>query len=734
MSSIVDVDIPEPAFRHAPAGYPRLTAVTCGFQHGAPHAVTCVADGARVFFLRSSGPTDPVESLWLLDVLTGVEHLVADPRHLVDEQALTALTEEERFLRERMRLRVAGIGRYAVDPAGRVAAFTLAGRLFRVEIPQELPSRSTGRSEGIGTVTELPTVGPAFDPRPDPTGRHLAYLTSGTLRVIDETGQDELLAGEDGIRWAMPDFLAAEEFGRYQGYWWAPDGDRILATRVDDSLVPRHHLGDLTDPTQPPRVVSYTRAGTPTPIVTLHLLHLDGSWVDVRLDRETYPYLLNVAWAPNGGPLVCVMRRNQQHVQILSVDQVTGETQVHAELADRRWVHLMPGTPRFLPDGRVVLGGELHTDAGETRCLFADGSLLTPASLYVREVCGQIDTDDGPALVVTASEAEPSERHVYLIPLDPRGADPIRVTPTSGWHTGLGAGRTLVVGSASLEHPGVVWSVHRDGHTTTLTSLAAEPPYAPRPALVRVTDRGLPTAVLYPSGHVAGRKLPVLVDIYGGPGGQEVIAARSAWLDRQWWADQGFAVVVIDNRGTVGISPGYEKAVYRRLWDTILADQVDGLVALAEKHPDFDTQRVAIRGWSFGGSLALAAVLRRPDIYHAAVAGAPVVSWELYDAAYSERYLGHPADNAEVYAHHDLLADAANLSRPLLLTHGLADDNVLPAHTLRLSAALLAAGRPHLVLPLPYETHLAPLGPLREHLLRFELDFVRRALGVSQAA
>jgi len=233
---------------------------------------------------------------------------------------------------------------------------------------------------------------------------------------------------------------------------------------------------------------------------------------------------------------------------------------------------------------------------------------------------------------------------------------------------------------------------------------------------------------------VAGRKLPVLVDIYGGPGHQEVVAVRGRWQERQWWADAGFAVAVIDNRGTPGVSPSFDKAIHRRFADVILTDQVEALRALADKHPDLDLGRVAIRGWSFGGWLAALATLRRPDVYHCAVVGAPVTDWTLYDTAYTERYLGLPAEAPEVYAHNSLLEAAAEPpsspddARPMLLIHGMVDDNVVSAHSLRLSAALLGAGRPHAFIPLTGATHMAA-GGLAEKLLRLELDFIRRNLG-----
>ncbi|MFJ6198409.1 prolyl oligopeptidase family serine peptidase [Micromonospora sp. NPDC092111] len=711
--------------------FPELAARTRRFSHGAPRAVSVADDGSRVVFLRSGGPEDPADALWSLETATGEERLIADPAVLLGADAApTALAPGERALRERRRLSAAGIGSYVLDGAGRVAVFTLAGRVFRADLVH-------------GDVVEVATVGPVVDPRPDPTGQRLAYVTDaadgvrrGELRVVDADGTDTMLAGEDGgVTWGLAEHVAAEEFHRFRGYWWAPDGGAVLAARVDESRLPRWHLHDPTDPASPPTTVAYPRAGGPNAEVSLHLLDLGDGWVDVHWDRETYPYLASVDWT-DGSPLITVLRRSQQHGLVLAVDPRTGETQVHAELADPRWVEPIPGTPAHLPDGRVLVGGELAHDGYDARCLFADGTLLTPPSLYVRRVVGRLPTGAGSAdLLVEASEGEPSQRHLYRVrTVIGGGVDARRMSSTPGWHTAAVGGDVLVVGTASLDDAGTRWSVWRgDREVAQLRSLAATPSYAPRPMLVRVTDRRLPTAVLYPAEHVKGTRLPVLLDVYGGPGHQEVIAARSAWLERQWWADSGFAVVTIDNRGTPGVAPSFEKAIHRRVADVILADQVDALTALAGKHPDLDLDRVAIRGWSFGGWLAGLAVLRHPELFRCGIAGAPVTDWALYDTAYTERYLGLPDDGVDVYGHHSLVELAAEPvrdpaeARPLLLVHGLVDDNVVPAHTMRLSAALLSTGRPHAVLPLTGASHMAA-GGLSERLLRLELDFLRTHL------
>jgi dipeptidyl-peptidase-4 len=260
-----------------------------------------------------------------------------------------------------------------------------------------------------------------------------------------------------------------------------------------------------------------------------------------------------------------------------------------------------------------------------------------------------------------------------------------------------------------------------------MTSVAHHPHEVPTVQLLRLGARQLPTGLVLPSHHEPGCSWPVLLDPYGGPHSQRVLAARSAWLEPQWLANQGFAVLVVDGRGTPGRDADWERAVHHDLAVTV-EDQVDALHAAAEHEPALDLSRVAIRGWSFGGYLAALAVLRRPDVFAAAIAGAPVIDWRLYDTHYTERYLGHPDDAGDVYERNSLLADATSLTRPLLLIHGLADDNVVAAHTLLFSQELTNAGRPHSVLPLTGVTHMASQEEVAENLLLLQVEFLHRAL------
>jgi dipeptidyl-peptidase-4 len=223
--------------------------------------------------------------------------------------------------------------------------------------------------------------------------------------------------------------------------------------------------------------------------------------------------------------------------------------------------------------------------------------------------------------------------------------------------------------------------------------------------------------------------MPVLVDPYGGTSRQRATSALD-WRDlvSQWFADQGFAVLVTDGSGTPGRGPDWEREVHGDLLTPVLDDQVAALHEAARLHPELDLSRVGVRGWSFGGTVAALAVLRRPDVFHVAVAGAGVTDQRLYHAATREGFLGDPARFPQRYAAGDLAADAPRLTRPLLLMHGLADTNVFPLHTLRLSRALLAAGKQHEVLLLPGVGHSAIGAPGTEHLLDLQLAFLRRHL------
>ncbi|MCS0634455.1 prolyl oligopeptidase family serine peptidase [Streptomyces sp. LP05-1] len=712
--------------------FPRQYARTQRFTLGAPRSFTVAPDGSRVVFLRSPSGTSRANRLWVLD-LSGpggaagpegpaVEREVADPEALLggaDEE----LSAEERARRERTREGSGGIVGYAVDAAVELAAFTLSGRLFTAELR-------------AGTVRELPAPGPVIDPRPAPDGRHLAYVVDGALRVIgaEGDGDRELAAPEDGhVTYGLAEFIAAEEMGRTRGFWWSPESDRLLVARADDRAVRRWWISDPAHPDRRPAEVAYPAAGTDNAEVRLLLLGLDGSRTEVEWDRERYPYLARVHWSAAGPPLLLVQSRDQRSLRYLAVDSESGATRTVREDTDPVWLELLPGVPAWTPDGRLVRITDQGDEEGGARVLAVGDRVLTGAAT---QICAVLDIGADDLLVsATAGEAadapETGEVHVYRV--GERGAE--RISEGPGVHGAVRSGGVTVLVSAVPGEPGSRARVLRDGERVAeLVSYAERPALSPRLTLTEAGPDRIPCAVLLPSAWREGDgPLPVLLDPYGGPHGRRVLAAHHPHLTSQWFAEQGFAVVVADGRGTPGRSPAWEKAIAGRLTRT-LDDQVAALRALAGRFP-LDLDRVAIRGWSFGGWLAGLAVLRRPDVFHAAVVGAPVTDQRLYDTHYTERYLGLPQEAPEAYAANSLVTDDGlaapeNPARPMMIVHGLADDNVVMAHTLRLSSALLAAGRPHEVLPLTGVTHITPQEQVAENLLLLQVDFLKRSLGL----
>ncbi|MYY03872.1 MULTISPECIES: prolyl oligopeptidase family serine peptidase [unclassified Streptomyces] len=701
--------------------FPLQFARTMRFTLGAPRAFTVSPDGGRVVYLRSGSGTDRSNRLWVLDLTGGAaprERLVADPAALLGGST-ERLSAQERARRERSREGSSGIVGYAVDGAAELAAFALSGKVYVADLVS-------------GTARALPVPGPVIDPRPSPDGRHVAYVSKGALRVVSASGEeDRTLAEPDDahVTYGLAEFVAAEEMGRSRGFWWSPESDRLLVARVDDSPVRRWWIADPAHPDRRPAEVAYPAAGTPNAVVGLHVMGLDGKRTEVVWDRARFPYLARVHWSSHGAPLLLVQARDQQSQLCLAVDPETGATRtVHAD-EDPVWLELFPGVPAWAPDGRLVR----IADEGGARVLAVGDRPLTGAQLHIQSV---LDIGESDVLVAaSAGEAaaapETGESHVYRV--NELGVE--RVSEGVGVHTAVRSGRVTVLVSASPERPGAVARVLRDGtEIATVASHAERPVLAARPVLTEGGARRIPCAVLLPTGYSeSDGPLPVLMDPYGGPHGRRVLAAHNPHLTSQWFADQGFAVVVADGRGTPGRSPAWEKAVKDNLALT-LDDQVEALQGLAGRFP-LDLGRVGIRGWSYGGFLAGMAVLRRPDVFHAAVVGAPVTDLRLYDTHYTERYLGDPAKQPEVYTDNSLLGDeglshAAEQVRPMMIVHGLADDNVVVAHTLRLSSALLAAGRPHEVLPLSGVTHMTPQEKVAENLLLLQVDFLKRSLGL----
>jgi dipeptidyl-peptidase-4 len=611
---------------------------------------------------------------------------------------------------------------------------------------------STTTTGAAATARLIPAKTPALDPRLDPAGAKVAYVHDGALRVVElETGQDTVVAQEEDVTFGLAEFVAAEEMGRSRGYWWSPDGSQLLVARVDESAVARWHIADPANPGKAPVEVGYPAAGTANADVSLLVATLPTATYDDTVhiaetplavippvgaklaevagwDRGAFPYLVNAAWGDD--LLFVVQTRDQKTMRIINA--VTGE--VVREDTDQHWTDVIQGVPAQLASGDIVWTGISDDTRGliiAPAAELATAAPVTPAGLQVQAIVAAVGGD-----VLFAGSTESTELGIWRY-----GPDGLKaVTTEPGVHGAQAGGGTTVLTSRTLASSQVTAAISRHGAVTAGIASFAQEPNLPHPApqFIEAGPAGIRTAVLFPSWYSAGTRLPVLMCPYGGPGHQEVVKSARGYLSPQWFAEQGFAVVMADGRGTPGRGPAWDRTIAGDFADGILEDQVTALGAAAEKFTDLDTARVAIRGWSFGGYLSALAVLRRPDVFHAGVAGAPPTDWRLYDTHYTERYLGDPNEQPDVYRRSSIIDDPRRAVqtqvRPLLIIHGLADDNVFVAHSLRLSSALLAAGYPHSVLPLSGITHMTSQETVAENMLLLQVAFLKQALGLSGAA
>ncbi len=693
--------------------FPRQHARTQRLTLGEPRNITVSLDGSLVVFARSQGGSDSVNCLWTYETTTGAERLLVNPRE-VELHNESELPEAELRRRERAREAGGGIVSYTTDAAFAHAVFPLGGQLMMVSLES-------------GAVRALPGAPGAFDPRISPAGDSVGYVAGNELRIIDvATAVDRLVAAEpdnDNVSWGSAEFVAAEEMNRYTGWWFDPTGAWVAAARVDTTPINIWYISNPADPSERPAEVAYPAAGTNNADVSLWVISLaTGERVEISWGVEQFPYLVDVTWT--GQLTLFVMSRDQRRAQVLAADTTTGSTTIIRELSDAAWIDTMAGCPAWAGDRLVTI-----EPSADTYRLCLDGEPVTPPGLNVQSVANI--TEAGAYITGTV---DPLDQHVWH--LDFATAQLTPLSRSEGLNSAVVGGATAVVRTSTLgEAPTVrIIDIGASGAVlATLESLAETPLVRPVVTMHTVGERQLRVAVLWPGGVAPVGKIPVLLDPYGGPHGPRVVNARNAYCTSQWFADQGFAVIVADGRGTPNRGPAWDRTVLGDLATPALDDQVDALNELAKLYPQLDMDRVAIRGWSFGGYLAALAVLRRPDVFHSAIAGAPGTEWRLYDTFYSERYLGDPNTNKEAYDRSSLLPLAADLTRPLLLVHGFADDNVVIAHTLQLSGLLLANGCPHEVLPLVGVTHMASQEEVAENLLLHQVDFLRRSLGLGSA-
>ncbi len=705
----------------------RNYAATRGFRLGTPKNGMPTPDSKSVLFLRS-GARDPKQSLFELDVASGATKELLAPDAVA--KGPETLSPEEKARRERLRITASGFTSFDLSDDGDKVLLSISGRLF-------VFTRSTSK------LTELNTgKGAAIDPHFSPDGARVMYVRDNDLRTIalDPKAKEVTITkgGTEAVPHGLAEFAAQEEFGRLRGFWWSPDGGQVLYEEADQSKVEQLTIVDLARPENPPDRPFYPRAGKTNADVRLGIASSAGGgktmWIE--WDRKKLPYVTHVVWSKNGPPVIYAMDRLQRLGQLLAVDPKTGKTTLLIEEKDDAWLNLDSSCPRFLPDGSFLWASE-RTGQWQLALHGKDGKqqkTLTSGELGYREL---IDVDSEKKLAYVAAASEPTERRVFTVPFD--GA------PSSVSELNKGApfvlarfakNHQLYVGYEGSPSGKRTWFARTlDGKTTKeIPSVAENPP----PSNVEWVSAGadaMRTAIVRPRGFVKGKKYPVIDAAYGGPHVVVVTADGSGFAREQWMADALDAIVLkIDAKGTPFRGRAWERAI-KDAFDRIPVDgHVAAIKALGEKYPEMDLERVGVFGWSFGGYFSALAVLKHPEIFKAAVAGAPVIDWRDYDTAYTERYLGLPTDNAAVYDAADVTTWAKRAiapdapARPLLVFHGTADDNVYFLNSLKLGEALAKSGRPFELVPLPGQTHQLSSATANEIVWGRSVAFLRSKL------
>lgn len=700
----------------------RSYAETRGFMLGRPSKAKASPDGKSVLFLRAE-PRAAKQSLFAFDTVSKETRELLTPAQVL-KGADEHLSEEEKARRERQRISVGGFTDFQLSDDSALIMVSLSGKLYIVE-------RDSGKIKHLDTG-----VGDVLDPKFSPDSKYVSYVKNEDIHLIElETSKSKQLTfgGSKSISHGLAEFVAQEEMSRFTGYWWSGDSKHIAFEIADNSPVEIWHISDPEHPEKTPTAAFYPSVGKANAKTKLAVISL-GADKPVYLDWQSdakFEYLANVSWAKDSPLTLVVLSRDQKDLEVLEADFKSGKCKVLFSEHDDDWINLYKNMPCWLTGGKSFIWITERNGFPQLEERSQTGAFIRSLSKQedgLRDF-SHVDAEGG--FLYFAGSSDP--RQIQIKKLDLKSGKRSTLSKSAGiFEASFSKSHKIYTESASFENemPGVSVMEADGTRLGSLPSVSEEPPFSPnREYLELDLESKLYAVIIRPRSFDKTKRYPVILDVYGGPHSLKVLKSKRSYLLDQWLADQGFIIVSIDNRGTPGRGRSFERAIAKKFGSLPLEDQVQGLEAICKKYKELDKDRIGVTGWSFGGYMSALAVLRRPDIFKAAVAGAPVVDWLDYDTCYTERYLGLLEKEADAYKEASLLTYAPELIRPLLLVHGTTDDNVYFKHSLKLADALFKSGKEFGILPLSGLTHMVPDPVVMENLWKRIVGHFKTHLG-----
>jgi dipeptidyl-peptidase-4 len=694
-------------------------------------------DGRLVAYLRGAERNKDRLDLWAYDIGKRHHRLLVEAARLAPEEHAPSAEEEQR--RERQRTSsLSGIVEYQFSPDSHYLLVPLAGDLYVYDVRAK-------PAEAVHRLTH--TASYETDAKFSPLGHYVSFIRDQNLVVYDlATGKEQAITHGGGgvISFGTAEFIAQEEMARTTGYWWAPNEKRIAFTRVDESPVPEVERFEIyADRT---RVIKqrYPAAGSANAIVQLFVADVPSGTsvasaasasatapMQVDLGSNADFYLARVNWFPDSSAIAVQRQaRDQKSLTLLRADPNSGSTSELLSERSAHWVELNDNLT-FLGKSRQFIWASNRSGFQHLYLYDWTGKLMRPLTRGEWQVTGDNDThgmrgvdEDRGLLYFIANAESPLERHLYSVSFADESVPMQRITIGAGWHAVAmtGDAHTFLDTFSTPDQPPSLTLRSATGQALAdlvPNKITHDHPYAPYLSDHLPTEFGTLAAkdgqtlhyhIIKPRNLEPGHRYPVIVDVYGGPGNQRV---RKAWggyprgnegFFRQYLAQNGYIVFTLDNRGSGSRGVRFETALFHHLGSVEVEDQVTG-VRFLQTLPYVDPARIGVFGWSYGGYMALMCMMQAPDVFAAGVSGAPVTDWKLYDTHYTERFMGTPQSNPEGYARSSVMDHAEDLKGPLLIMHGMADDNVLFTHSTTLFKKLQDLNAPFEIMTYPGSKH-----------------------------